>query len=80
MEVRLAEIVCSALRLETARVPSKQETAYQTRMRNGPNDWIFQCLFFFNQGEFEDNGFFSITLMNIKLHAECLILKDILCR
>lgn len=38
MEVRLAEIVCSALRLETARVPSKQETAYQTRMRNGPND------------------------------------------
>lgn len=38
MDVRLADIVCSALRLETARVPSKQETAYQTRMRKGPNE------------------------------------------
>lgn len=37
-------------------------------------------MFFFNQGEFEDNVFFSLTLMNIKLHAECLILKDIQCR
>lgn len=45
MDVRLAEIVCSALRLETARVPSKQETAYQTRMRKGPNE--NKIIFFF---------------------------------
>lgn len=45
MDVRLADIVCSALRLETARVPSKQETAYQTRMRKGPNENII--IFFF---------------------------------
>lgn len=45
MDVRLADIVCSALRLETARVPSKQETAYQTRMRKGPNE--NKIIFFF---------------------------------
>lgn len=58
MDVRLAEIVCSALRLETARVPSKQETAYQTRMRKGPNENKI-IFFFFKIENLEILRFFS---------------------
>lgn len=57
MDVRLAEIVCSALRLETARVPSKQETAYQTRMRKGPNE--NKIIFFFKIENLEILRFYS---------------------
>lgn len=58
MDVRLAEIVCSALRLETARVPSKQETAYQTRMRKGPNE--NKIIFFFQNWKSRDFKIFFV--------------------